>query len=125
MKALAFGLEETGAADYRSAAEREFLESLERHGEQSGWFGDAWLLDPSFVTISVVVCVGGVVRRTLRADFYGSHVCLGDDSTHQLVDALDPCGPEVTVLRDPSPSVLAAATSEWVIHQLSKDRTKV
>ena len=121
-RTLLFGLNETGLDQYRSETERTFLEALHRRAEAAGWYGDAWPLDQCLavsVTLKDPTC--SAVRRTLRIDFNGTTVLVGDDSTHQLVENLDPSMPDVLELSSSSVSDLAGLAADWIERELLAD----
>jgi hypothetical protein len=76
-----FGLDETGFAGYRSAAEEAFLKALTAREAECAWTADGW---PSAtgVFITVTFMRRGVVFRTARVDFDGSGLAVGVDPTH-------------------------------------------
>lgn len=119
-RTLLFGLSETGLNDYRSDAERDFLEALHCRAQAAGWAGDAWAHNP-YLTVTVTLVAAGTkaVRRTLRVDFDGHGVTVGDDSSGQLVDDLDPTSPDVLVLSGRPIPELAAFAADWIERELA------
>jgi hypothetical protein len=121
---LLFGLQETGLDDYRSQAEREFLEALHLRSQAAGWFGEAWP-QPRYLTVTVTLfaATGSTLRRTLRIDFGGSSVVVGDDPTHQLVDDMDRSRPDVFEASGQSIPELATFAADWIEREIAAERS--
>ena len=114
---LLFGLEETGASDYRSDSERRFLQRLHEHSQASGWFADAWHVFPNRTVVTVTLREPEFV--TLRVDFFGPHVVVGYDDTHQLVDELRADHPSTQRFDADAPESLADFAGTWIGSQIS------
>lgn len=93
-RGLLFGLSEEDLT-VRSPKEREFLEALYLRARSAGWYGDAWPRS-TCLTVSVVLDdqPTGAVRRTLRVDFDGFDIAVGDDPTHQMTEDWEISGPQ-------------------------------
>ena len=114
--ALLFGLGETGVSDYRSEADRLFLEALQGHFDANGWAGDGWSMFTDRVVITLTCKEPG--STTFRIDFFGSKVAMGLDPAHQLADDIDPVDPATCVVEGKPVSELASRAAEWLAVQL-------
>ncbi|HEY1068682.1 MAG TPA: hypothetical protein VGE52_21340 [Pirellulales bacterium] len=96
--------------------ERAFIEALHSCTENSDCSWESWPRPDRFL-LSHSKIVQGCVVRTLRIDFDGSVVWLGDDETHQFATDLDASRPDVYLLEGFPVHVLAAAAAYWMEYQ--------
>jgi hypothetical protein len=83
---------------------------------------DVWMRPNNPLVTSVDVSdrgvKGGLIVRTLRADFDGETLRCGSDPTYQIAGDLDPDDPDGYVIEGArSPEELAAAAAAWYQHQ--------
>lgn len=119
--AFAFWFGDSDVSEYRTSAERRFLEALYPYANGK-WAADAWLHE-DHLAISVVLldATKKLVRRTLRVDFYGAEIWMGDDDTHQMAYPLKQSGTGVASIAAESPEFLAEASAEWINRRLAED----
>lgn len=115
---LLFALEETGAFDYRSSNDREFLERLHFQSQRGKWFGDGWARDDRTIVTVTITNGSKVVYKTLRIDFFGDRVVVGYDTTHQLVEDLDINDSRTIEWTHLPVQEMADLAAEWVQTQL-------
>ena len=105
----------------RTPSEREFLDVLHARAEAGSWFGEAWPRDDKIIiTASPSDRERNCVLRTLRIDFDGTTLTLGDDETHQLVTDLDPARPGVLSRTGFQPGELAHFAADWLEKELRR-----
>ena len=110
---LLFGLEETGAADYRTPQDCLFLRELDARAKAYPWYGDGWSRDDRTI-VSVCLIESGVLRTTLRIDFFGDSLHLGYDTTHQLVEDLDLADATTEIIHGISIPEMANMAADWI-----------
>ena len=116
---LLFALEETGASDYRSLTDREFLERLHFQSQRGKWFGDGWAREDRTIVTVTITNGPKVVYKTLRIDFFGDRVVVGYDSTHQLVEDLDITDSRTIEWTGLPVQEMADLAAEWIESQLA------
>ncbi len=106
----------------RSLEEKEFALAILARADKGDWYVDLWFFeDPLVISVDLHADEGGrlVIRRTLRADFYGSRVVVGNDSTYQLVHLLDSTSADANFESD-SPIELAQYVANWLENEMAK-----
>lgn len=110
-----------GIDDGRMAEEAEFVWALHRPAESGDWYADAW---PREHCLTLTVCpsdqeTNGILR-TLRIDFFGDRVLVGEDETQQLATELDVGRSGVYSMVGASPDALAEYAADWLELELSR-----
>ncbi|WP_265595144.1 hypothetical protein [Haloferula sp. BvORR071] len=115
---------------YRSAAEQAFAETLRDRAHAwriPGSSPDHTLVgrggdDRLVLALDISDQESKVCLRTLRIEFDGTGVVLGEDETGQLVTDLDPTLPDVFARRDSggTPALFASFAADWVEQELRR-----
>lgn len=106
--------------EVRTAEERAFVGCLEERATRGDWLGDSWIWeDRLIVSVSPQDEEERVILRTIRADFFGDRVVIGDDPTDQIVGDLDRAQQGVAVKSGP-PEELAEFVADWFERELAR-----
>lgn len=116
-------------SDFRSQDERDFANALVIHASKWTEFGissrDGLLhFGEEFFTIAIDVSdqTKPCILRTLRVDYYGDKILLGDDETGQLVTKLDSSWRNVTthIDVDGTPESFAKIAAAWLEKEMAR-----
>jgi hypothetical protein len=97
--------------------EKEFIDVLHSRAEVGGWCASSSRSDCDdrlIIYFDTDYMERHRGSRTLRIDFDGSVLTVGRDETGQLVTDLNTLWPEVIVMADQAPGMLANAAADWL-----------
>lgn len=80
----------------------------------------AMRMPEGMLALFIDVCVSGLVVRTLRVEFHGTHALVGDDETMQWGRPLGGSRKNVTVIEDDDAARIAARAASWVEGELRR-----
>ena len=106
----------------RDDVAREFVERLHQRAERGDWYADSWshLRDRVVIAVTLTDRERRLALRTLRADYVGPHLLLGEDETQQFATDLDPARPGVTLVTEGRPQDLADAAADWLEREMAR-----
>jgi hypothetical protein len=99
---------------------REFVERLHQRAERGDWYADSLshLRDHVVIAVTLTDRDRRSALRTLRTDYVGPHLLLGDDETQQFATDLDPARQGVTLVSDGLPRELADVAADWLEREM-------